>query len=226
MLLIMEKFLDLSATTSSYLGIDKELSPRSNILATKKTHFDFDCWSIPYPKGSFEWLRRLFSIYPVLQLIDNVYQDSFCGLICYNYYFAAQLRLRRVCNSRKALYIPDVTEWYAAAGNNPLVKLIKWLDVTLSMRYMHSRGDGLIVTSPYLADYYKKKNCKTVELPTLFDHAEIVKEQNFSEQQRGKTKQLVYAGNPFNVKKYRQVKYQRSLGLCCGDRMFRMSTRH
>ena len=90
-----------------FLGIDKDLPSRTNVLTTKKLHFGFECWSMPYPKNSLEWLNRLYSINPAIQLIEDVYKDSFCGMICYNYYFVAQFRLRRVCRTRKVFYISD-----------------------------------------------------------------------------------------------------------------------
>lgn len=183
-----------------YIGIDKQLPQKTDVLTTKRIHFGFDCWSVPYPKGNLDWLKTLFSIDPVMQIIDKVYKDTFCALICYNYQFPAQFRLRRICNSHKAMYIPDATEWYAASGPNPLVKIIKWLDTTLRMRYMHPRADGLIVTSPYLAEYYKKKNCKTVELPSLFDTSETENNQKVKREKAHKRRRLVYAGNPFNAK--------------------------
>lgn len=56
----------------------------------------------------------------------------------------------------KAKIISDVTEWYSPSGANILAKFIKTIDISIRMKLLNKKLDGLIVISDYLKDYYSK----------------------------------------------------------------------
>lgn len=92
--------------------------------------------------------------------------------------FFSQYKIRSLCKKNNAFFIPDSTEWYSAKGKGYIFGLIKWIDTSLRMRYIHCKSDGIIATSDYLANYYKRKNIKVLELPSMFDSEDFKKIQS------------------------------------------------
>ena len=181
------------------IGVDKSLSQDSHIEDTKSSISGFDSWAIPYPNGKKQWLKFITSNKYIEYIVDNYYLDDLYGVVCYNYPFVAQYKIKNMCSRKNAFYIPDSTEWYESNGGGILFNTIKWLDTSLRMRFMHPQADGIITTSKYLTSFYKKRNCTTVELPTLYD----VDNFNHTAPQIKQTDiiKLMYAGSAFNLKR-------------------------
>lgn len=182
-----------------FIGIDKSLPKNANVLETKENYYGFDCWSVPYPKTKASWLKQLGTISSVSAVMGEYDKDSLFALICYNHYALAQARLQIICTRKKMLCIADATEWYKAEGTNIFVKAFKWLDVSARMKFVHCKADGVITTSKYLNSYYTSHGCKTVQLPTLFDSQQLNVSSLISDKKDNDYKQIIYAGNPFNV---------------------------
>ena len=182
------------------VGVDKSLSQDTHIKDTKSDVFGFESWAIPYPNGKKLWLKFITSNKHIEYIVDNYYLDDLYGVVCYNYPFVAQYKIKNMCSRKDAFYIPDATEWYESSGGGILFNTIKWLDTSLRMRFMHPQADGIITTSKYLSDFYNSKNCITVELPTLYDVANL-RQQILQTEKNTNFIKLMYAGSAFNLER-------------------------
>lgn len=91
----------------------------------------------------------------------------------------------------------DLTEYYSSEGMSFFLRGIKSLDTFIRMNILVKFVDGVITTSPFLTKKYKNINLNQIELPTLFECSSFKKPIiNF-----GNTIELLYCGNPFNVKR-------------------------
>lgn len=180
------------------VGVDKSLSQNTLIEDTKSSVSDFESWAIPYPSGKKQWLKFITSNKHIEYIVDHYYHDDLYAVICYNYPFIAQYKIKNMCARKSTFYIPDATEWYTSSGGSILFNTIKWLDTSLRMRFMHPQGDGVITTSKYLSNFYNSRNCITVELPTLYDVDTL--RQHISETEKNTNIiKLMYAGSAFNL---------------------------
>lgn len=81
-------------------------------------------------------------------------QDKFDSIICYNFPSIPLYKLYKLAKRNKIEILGDVTEWYSPKGRGILNKIIKGIDTSIRMRYIHKKLDGLIVISKFLEDYY------------------------------------------------------------------------
>lgn len=70
---------------------------------------------------------------------------------------------------KKVKLVADVTEWYSVGGLSFVKKLIKGVDISLRMNYLHKKMDGLIVISDLLKKHYEKHE-KLVLIPPLVNN--------------------------------------------------------
>jgi glycosyltransferase involved in cell wall biosynthesis len=110
----------------------------------------------------------------------------------------AQLRIARLCEKINAKIISDATEWYDASAGGLLYRIVKSGDTFLRMKVAHTSADGVITTSKYLTEFYKKRNKVVVNIPTLFD---VDRFQHPPPRKNIRSIRFIYVGNPFNQTK-------------------------
>lgn len=179
-----------------YVGVDRN---RKDLSGPEKYQFayeGFECWSVPYPSSSLDWLKYISGQNGILEFIEKRKKENIKYVICYNYPAIAQLRINSISKKIGAKTIADATEWYGADGGSVVYRLIKYSDTTLRMYYANVKVDGVITTSKYLTDFYNKRHKKTVELPTLFDTTKFVEPVC---KQNKEVKNFIYFGSPFDA---------------------------
>lgn len=180
-----------------FVGIDKSLPLDTHIKDTKSTVQGFDTWSIPYPNNKKIWIKHITSIEHLSYLVDNYYREELYSVVCYNYPAIAQYKIKNMCHIKNAFFLPDTTEWYANTGGGILFDTIKWIDTNLRMRVIQPRADGVITISRYLTNFYKERDCLTIEIPTLYDVESITCSPSMEED--GDVIKLMYAGSTLNL---------------------------
>lgn len=191
------KLLKLLGYTVSFIGL-KLNSVSGNTQELMLESGTFKVWNLKYPSTNIEWFQYLTGISNILKIVDKNYPGNPAAIIAYNYPAIALIRLRFYCKKNNIKLIGDCTEWYIASGNL-FFKIIKILDTSLRMRFIHKRLDGLIVISSYLYRFYKPFIKNLIILPPLVDKAD----KKFSNIQNTSdiNKTLVYAGSPIYGKK-------------------------
>ncbi|CAM3372230.1 glycosyltransferase family 4 protein [Pseudomonas plecoglossicida] len=179
-----------------FIGIDANMTSHSEPQC--HTHAGFECWSVPYPKTVWAWLKYITGLPAVLNIITSARDVKPAGVVCYNYPAVASLRIRNACKKLGIKMMSDATEWYDSSGGNFLYRLIKFLDTNLRMQVVHGLSDGVVTTSQYLTDFYAQKGKVTVELPTLFD-ADLFNPP--SSRGNKSSKKFIYVGSPFDAGK-------------------------
>ena len=127
----------------------------------------FECWETPAPTSALSWFRRIVGIADV-RLVSRAQTGKVAAIICYDYAAVAQTRIRRFCRRMGALAIAEVAEWYSVQKNDSLISVVRNFDRPARMRWVNPSMDGLIVTSEFLRDFYRRaSDAPVVELPTL-----------------------------------------------------------
>ena len=180
-----------------FIGVDKTLKANHDILDTKTYVQGFDSWRVPYPNTKRQWLKQMSSIGHIKKVVEQYGNGHFYAIIGYNYPALALWRLKNYADRIRSLCLADVTEWYGSSGGGALFNAVKWLDTSCRMRCVHLQMDGVITPSFYLTNFYGKKGCKVVELPTLYDVVDnplvrCRKDVNLP-------MRFLYAGSAFNV---------------------------
>lgn len=166
------------------------LKDYSEITVSEKEYFRFKC---------FEYKRELdidylLSAKTTLSMIKQVQPYA---VIAYNYPAVSLNRIRKHCRKSGIKCYADVTEWYDAAGKNFMVRMIKGVDTSYRMKYVHKKLDGVIAISRYLYDYYKDY-VKTVLIPPTVDIED--KKWNILVDTNEDYVSFVYAGVPSAAK--------------------------
>ena len=186
------------------IGINKELSTYTHIKDTKSSVEGFVTWSIPYPSNKKLWFKHITSNIHIKYITKHYYSKDLYSIVCYNYPAVALYKIKKMCIQSNTLFIPDVTEWYESSGGSILFNTVKWIDTSLRMNFIHPKADGLITTSKYLTNFYKKRSCTTVELPTLYDVSSLHHiNSTYSEVS---IIRLMYAGSAFNLDRIDKTK--------------------
>jgi glycosyltransferase involved in cell wall biosynthesis len=181
-----------------FIGISRDFSHSDDIdiLHTRKECDGFETWSIPYPITKLDRLKYLLTPGGLQKIIKHL-DTPIHSVVCYNYPAIAGYKVKNICKTCNAFFIPDVTEWYNSFGRGFVESSIKWFDTSLRMRVVNFFADGLITTSPYLTSFYRSKSSNIVELPTLYDKEMLRKGGTFTHKDN-KIRKILYAGNPFS----------------------------
>jgi glycosyltransferase involved in cell wall biosynthesis len=174
-----------------YLGANKE-DHYANLEESYKKHYDFDTWSIPYPKTFTKWIDYVtkLTISSILLNSQNIKPDI---IIIYNFPALASSKLIRYCKKNNIKLIGDITEWYGHKVRS-LLGLIKYIDSELRMRYYNKKFEGLICISKYLYEYYKNSVKNTIQIPPLVDLTDEKWKVDILPKKDKKV--IVYAGSP------------------------------
>lgn len=177
--------------TVRFLGIS-----HTETQITKGNVQGFEYWSLPYPKGIKEWMRYLSDISVLRGLLEE--DTSVAGVVFYNYPAACLFKALRYCKRHGLFTVADVTEWYLADKHNPVFYVLKTLDTSWRMRWLHKKADGIIGISAYLCHYYRRHK-HVVQIPPLvdLDEAKWASEPTCA---TGEMINLIYAGSTSDVK--------------------------
>ena len=180
------------------VGLSRDIGNRTG---PRRAPFDmgpFDCWELPYPAKSRDWLRRVVSGADVLKIVDTHYAGRLAAFVLYDYPAVAQERLRRAANARGAVAIAEATEWYSVSRLRSVAALVRNIDRPLRMRWGNLRMDAMIVASEFLRDFYARGGRPVLELPTLL--AEPSPSETQEGTPDGRPKRLFFAGSGFDSK--------------------------
>ncbi|MXO60557.1 glycosyltransferase [Altererythrobacter salegens] len=126
-----------------------------------------EAWAMAYPSGTGEWMRRITSIRPLIEVVERADISRLALVICYNYPAVAQLRIAHAARRLGAKAVADVTEWYGRVPGRSPACLVKNIDTLLRMYLVNPAMEGLITTSSFMSDYYQPTGLPIVEIPTL-----------------------------------------------------------
>lgn len=125
-----------------------------------------------------------------------IYEFNPDVVVLYNDIYSITKRLIKMCDDENIKLIADVTEWYGKRKSTRIADKIIPLLVNYRIKTLDEKVKNIISITPYLEDYYVKKNCNTMVLPPVFDIEGIkVKKYDYYSH---RVINLVYAGVPGN----------------------------
>lgn len=172
-----------------FCGVDHDI--REQVFVPKKIG-SFDSFPFPYPRNSKEWVSQLVDFSKIKEIFEKYGDVKYA--IAYNMHAIPLARLMSYCKRRRIKVIADSTEWYENNISLQPVKLIKFLDSLIVMRYLQKKVDAMIAISSYLKKYYAKYVKNIVVIPPLVDLSEKIWENSIL--QKENCIEFVYSGNP------------------------------
>lgn len=175
-----------------FIGLERKNDISNNLKNSRFNYDGFDCYCFPYPNTMSSWFFIKDKLNQTKSLITSINPSLVItyGSVC-NSIFA--LLLNRWCLSNKIKIIHDCVDWLAGGSGGLLFRILKYIDTDIQKRYVNSNGDGLIVVSRFLQDYYENKNCKTLLLPPLQKSIKF----NKLIKNNDSIIKIIYAGYPF-----------------------------
>ncbi len=135
--------------TPVVLGLSNNMVS-SNVIDTKTTYNEIECFCVQYPKSKLEWFNRIISIKPIEQIVKYYGQDSIKAIIALDYESIALYRLDRFCKKNNIKLIMDNVEWYQKSKLHFPMNLAKNLDTRFRMQIIYPRAEYMICISKYL----------------------------------------------------------------------------
>ncbi len=126
-----------------------------------------DTWHLPRPQSTKEWLSALVDIKSYTKIIDDF--DDVKVIIAYELPAISFLKLRKYCRCKGIKLICEAAEWqkWENLGHLGFVaRIVRLIDINLSMHCAYKKGDGIIVSSHYFANHFKN-DLPVLSLPTL-----------------------------------------------------------
>lgn len=147
-----------------FCGVFRENNPANRFFINNRC---FDSLPRKYPSCIFEWCKDMLSFAHYEQCIKKY--DDIKYIIVYDFHAFPFVKLKRYCNKNGIKMIADVTEWYENKFSLAPVKLVKYLDTEIMMKFLLKKSDGMIVISDFLENYYKKYVKAIINIPPLVD---------------------------------------------------------
>ena len=149
-----------------------------------------DTWHLPRPNSTKEWISTLVDVKSYTRIIDTI--EGVKVVIAYELPSIAFMRLLFYCKRKGIKLLCETAEWQRWANLGYLgfiARVVRLTDINLNMHYAYKKGDGIIVTSLFFADHFKK-HLPVLALPTLQCHRLELSEKPLINHPR----RFIYAG--------------------------------
>ncbi len=149
-----------------------------------------DTWHLRRAKSTKEWINALINVKSYTSIIDRI--GNVKVVIAYELPAIVFIRLRSYCKQKGIKLVCEAAEWQKWENLGYLgfiARVMRLADINLQMMYAYKKGDGIIVTSHYFADYFKGI-LPVLSLPTLQCHRLDVSNVDVHNQPR----KFIYAG--------------------------------
>lgn len=177
------------------IGVSNEINHSEDILNTYSNHQGFDTYSMLYPKTSFEWTKRLYSIKQIIQVINKYGAENIHSIVVMDYMSIALYRLMKYCSKNDIRIVIDTVDWFNKSEYKFPKNKVKDLDTIIRMKYLHNKTNYMIAISQYLYDYYKNQVNNLVMVPGTVD----INDEKWSSIKKYSGNEILtlgYAGNP------------------------------
>lgn len=176
------------------VGLDNDLSDNIKVIDTKKTWNGIDCYAVAYPKTVKQWINRMVTIKPFIEVMKNYGIENIIGLIAMDYESISLLRLKKYCKKYDIKLIVDSVEWYGKSHLKFPKNIVKNFDTTIRMKFIYPKMENMICISRYLFNYYSQSVKNICMIPgTIIPNNP---KWNLIEYKENEELTLSYAGNP------------------------------
>lgn len=130
-------------------------------------------------------------------LLKHTGENKYDLILISNVYFDYSRVILKYKKTEGAISVVNAVEWFDR--NNEIFKGVKGkinlLKNRIALKYTHKKMGNILAISSLLDEYYKKRGCNTVIIPTVLDMQSYEKIAD-SRAIRNDTIRIVYAGNP------------------------------
>lgn len=169
---VCKSFIDIGKRPV-IIGLNTDIDSNTNILETLENYYGIDCFAIKYPVSVKEWLSRMTTIKPFIDVIHKYGKENIHSIVAMDYEVIALTRLKRYCDKNDIHLIADSVEWYGKSKLKFPMNVVKDLDTKLRMGYVYPRLDYMICISEYLYKHFSKHVPHIVEIPGTVDKYDL-----------------------------------------------------
>lgn len=155
----------------------------------KRTSFDKNMFEECYPNTTKRWLKYVFDISNVEQLVKKL--EDVKLVIAYNLPYFKFNNIKKLTKRLGISVVYDCTEWNGYAEGNIAKRHFKKIDLFQVKHFLASKADGMIVISKKMERYYRNKNI--IRIPPLVDIEDAIWHQET--EKRNDTFEFCYAGD-------------------------------
>ncbi|SMB88652.1 Glycosyltransferase involved in cell wall bisynthesis [Desulfonispora thiosulfatigenes DSM 11270] len=193
--IMISKLYKENGYTPIIIGACKDIDSSTAIVDTYANYFGFDTYSMAYPRSNVEWLKRLVDINPILKVIDEYGEKNIHSLVIMDYMSIALWKLMKYSKRMGIRFVIDTVDWFNKSEYRFPKNIIKDIDTSLRMRFIHKKANYMISISKYLYNYYKGKVENIVIIPSIADVRDC-KWSQLSGYKENEFLTLGYAGDP------------------------------
>lgn len=180
------------------VGVSNDRPNDGEVYPVRANDNNIESWEMGYPNNRKSWMFRAVADAPLRKILEKVNIDTLDMVICYNHPAISQYRIARLARMHGALAVTDCTEWYARHHWTSLFGIVKNIDVALRMHIINKMMDGMITTSPYISEYYRRLGKPIIEIPTLIEEPLIPEPPQINS--KDSKIRLFFAGSGFDKK--------------------------
>lgn len=151
------------------IGVNKDSNKCNNILETYTEYCGFDTYSMAYPQTNIDWVNRLYTIRPIVDIVNSYGVDNIHSIVVMDYMFIALWRLMHYCFEKDIRIVIDTVDWFNKSEYRFPKNKIKDFDTLIRMKFIHKRAEYMITISKYLYNYYKNQVTNIVMIPGTVD---------------------------------------------------------
>lgn len=191
---ICRSLIDIGKTPI-VIGLDNEITSKDTILKTQKEYDNIKCYSVKYPKTIPEWLCRMTTIKPFIEVMKVYGIENIHSIIAMDYEVIALYRLKKLCKRNDIKLVADSVEWYGKSSLPFPMNIVKNIDTKLRMEYFYPKLEYMICISSFLKKHFEKKVTNIVEIPGTINRNNP-KWKQVNEYEGNNIFTIGYAGNP------------------------------
>jgi len=190
-----------------FIGSQTNPAKNQKMIETKKIVDGFESYMMPYPITKKDWMsyKKQYSNFTNLitefGIEDKIHSIILYGSPCISLWSGKIIKWSK---KRKINVVSDVVDWINGSSGSILFRIVKWLDTNYAKAYLNTKTDGVIAISKFLADYYKRKGCNTIQVPPITNAKNYT--FNISVNETSCVTKFIYVGMPFGKLKRKSKK--------------------
>ena len=104
--------------------------------------------------------------------------------------------LTNICSEIDIPLIKDVCEWFDKNQFEGISGIVKLLEDRIGLHYWNPKCKNIIAISRLFENYYNKRNCHTIRVPTILDTQRFKVDESYFDKEKSEKLIMAYAGSP------------------------------
>ena len=194
------KIIEHLGYTPVFIGVTRK-TVSQNILESKQLYGNAVSYKTPYSRSVKQYLTLGKKVKLFFDVVQDLGSQNVHGVILYRSITLSLWMsfIIRWCKKNSKPVLVDCSDWMPLSCESFLRHIVKVLDVNYQNNIVTRQADGIIVVSSFIENFFKRKNCKTVMLPHVFNRHELDKYRQKFPYHPCECRRFIYTGIPFQI---------------------------